>query len=108
MCKGTRASKITIRIRLALKKHPISMDPIRGIHRVFPGTDNRPLAVMVASIVDKRFPEWGGGDCLQGDRDADRPVSERRGDDCPPWGPLGDDGCMWDEDANPFLGFAHA
>ena len=108
VCKGARASKITIRNRLALKKHPISKDPTRGIHRVFLGTDTRPLAVMVASIVGKTIAERGGGKCPQGSRDADSPISERRRGDCPPWDPFGEDGCAWDDDEDPFLDIAHA
>ncbi len=107
-CKGTRPSKITIRNRLALKKHPISKEPIRGIHRVFLGTDTRSLAVQVAAIVGRPIPERGGGDCPPGSREAGRPISEWRGGDCPPWDPFGQEGGMCEEDEDPFLDIAYA
>jgi ribonuclease HI len=57
VCRGTRAyGKETIRSRLALKQHPITLKPIGRIRRMLLASETRPLADMVKTIVNKTLP----------------------------------------------------
>jgi hypothetical protein len=104
VCKGTRASKTTIRTRLANKMHPISKKPIVGIHRVFSGVDTRAFAATVASIVDNSSIPDG---IVQNDGVGllPNPVPSN---DAERLGSFFDDSEDCAEEEDPFLEFAHS
>ncbi len=106
VCKGTRASKVTIRARLANSTHPITKKPVRCIHRILLGIDTRKMAAKATEILGSSNLASGNEPPGSQETGAPQAIGQDGVAALPRENSFEESDDGWEED-DPFIAFAH-